>query len=245
MVRPAWRKNAVSVRVPEGFAKIVIIIDDMGVDRRHSDEAAELPGPLTMSFLPYARHLDEQTKNARAQGHELMVHMPMEPMDPDLDMGPVALRVDMNAQEFDAMLEEGLSALGGYVGLNNHMGSRLTQDQDSMGRLMSVLKKRELLFVDSRTIAGSVADDMAAAYGVPHVSRDVFLDDDPSFESVRESLEHLERIAHKRGYAVAIGHPKPHTIAALKAWLPTLADKKLALVPASAVVRITAPAAGK
>ena len=235
-----WKKNAVAVTVPEGFSKIVLIIDDIGVDHRHSDEAVALPGPLTLSFLPYAKHLDKQAKNGRDHGHELMIHMPMEPLDPDLDTGPMLLHEGMTPEEFETTLNKALSAFDGYVGLNNHMGSRLTRDRGAMEHLMDILRKRGLLFVDSRTTSNSVAANVAATYGLPHISRDVFLDDDPAPEKIRQSLAHLELVARKRGYAVAIGHPRPHTIKALKEWLPTLKDKKLALVPVSAVVKVTA-----
>ncbi|MCB9989151.1 MAG: divergent polysaccharide deacetylase family protein [Rhodospirillales bacterium] len=233
---PAWQINAVPVAVPEGQAKVVIIIDDVGVDHRRSQEVIDMPYLLTLAFLPYAAGVKGMAADARAKGHEIMVHMPMEPMNPDLDTGGIVLRHDQSAEEFEKMLDEGLGAFDGYVGLNNHMGSRLTQDEKAMERLMPALRDRGLLFVDSRTIATSVAFDVAADYGVPHAERDVFLDHDPSIEGVRASLRRLERIALSHGQAIAIGHPKDSTIAGLKEWLPTLKGKGIALVPVSAVV---------
>ena len=235
---PAWKRNAVAVPVvPNGVGRIVIIIDDLGVDRKRSREIIALPGPLTAAFLPYADDVGEMADAARAKGHEIMIHMPMEPTDPKLDTGPVALKAEMDAAMFDEMLEKAFGALDHYVGMNNHMGSRLTQDRDAMHRLMNVLAKRGLLFVDSRTIGSSVAEDMAALHGVAHTGRDVFLDHTPTYEGVVERLAAVEAVAKRNGIAVAIGHPKDGTIKALAEWLPTLAEKNLVLVPVSAVVK--------
>lgn len=233
---PAWKRYAVSAVTPPDQPKIVIVIDDLGVSREPSKAVLDLPGPLTLSFLPYAAHVEDLVDLGREKGHEIMVHMPMEPMDPDLDTGAIALTTGQTPEEFLAMLDRGLGVFGGYVGLNNHMGSRLTQDENAMRILMEQLRKRGLLFLDSKTVAASVAEKTAALYGVPHASRDVFLDDDPSLENARLSLEKTERIARRNGIAIAIGHPKTNTIEALREWLPTLADKGFALVPVSAVV---------
>ena len=235
---PLWKRNAVTApAVPEGAGKIVIIIDDLGVDRKRSREILGLPGPLTAAFLPYANDVGAMAEEARARGHEIMIHMPMEPTDPKLDTGPVALKTEMDAATFDAMLAKAFGALDHYVGMNNHMGSRLTQDRGAMNRLMNELGKRGLLFVDSRTIGSSVAEGVAALHGVPHAGRDVFLDHTPTYEGVVERLAAVEAVARRNGVAVAIGHPKDATIKALAEWLPTLAAKNLVLVPVSAVVK--------
>ena len=217
-------------------AQVVIIIDDMGMDRKRSLEMMALPAPLTLAFLPYAPHVGAMAAEARETGHEIMVHMPMEPMNPDLDTGPLTLRTDETPAAFLAILDESLSNLDGYVGLNNHMGSRLTQEREAMALLMDALKTRGLLFVDSRTIATSVAFDVAGEYGVPRAQRDVFLDHTPTIEGVRAALAHTERIAREHGTAIAIGHPKDATLAGLKEWLPTLATKGITIVPVSQVV---------
>jgi len=231
-----WKKFAVPVILDPEKPKIVIVIDDLGVSREHSQEILELPAPLTLAFLPYAERLESLVSAGKQKGHEIMVHMPMEPMNGDLDTGDIFLDMIQSPAEFDGMLEKGLGAISGYVGMNNHMGSRLTQDKEAMQRLMAVLHKRGLLFLDSRTIASSVAAETAAQYHVPYAVRDVFLDDDPSLENVRERLKQTERIALEYGQAIAIGHPKPYTIQALQEWLPTLQEKNIQLVPVSAAV---------
>lgn len=234
---PAWKKYAVSApAVPAGMARVVVIIDDLGMNHTQTQAVIDLPGPVTAAFLPYAPYVDTLAAAARDKGHELIIHMPMEPMDGKLDMGGIALSTGMEPAAFDRMLDEGLHAFSGYVGMNNHMGSRLTQDQGAMDRLMTVLHDNGLLFVDSRTIGGSVAEESAREHGVPHAGRDVFLDDDESYENVVRMLARTEAIAKHSGLAIAIGHPKANTVRALREWLPTLASKGLVLVPVSAVV---------
>lgn len=235
--QPQWERNAVPAPSPTAGAKIAVIIDDMGMDRRHTKAAIDLPGPITMAFLPYAPEVAAQADQARAAGHELMVHMPMEPLDGALDAGPQVIRAGMDPAAFDAVMAFDLDAFPGYVGVNNHMGSRATQDREAMARLMGNLKRRGLLFVDSRTIGGSVAADEAAKAGIPWAVRDVFLDDAPDLASVRESLQKVEAVARKTGLAIAIGHPKAETLEALREWIPTLAGKGMTLVPVSAAVR--------
>ena len=218
--------------------KIVVIIDDMGGASRATKDITNLPGPLTLAFLPYADDLKEKTAAALNNGHELMIHVPMEPLNPDLDLGAIALHTDMSARQIKRELNDKIfTAFTGYQGINNHMGSRLTQDAAAMKTVMAQLKTRGLYFVDSRTISSSVAGQMAAQAGVAHATRDVFLDHYTDLESVKAALEQLERVALHNGVAVGIGHPKKHTVRALKEWLPTLQAKGFDLVAASEIVK--------
>ncbi len=221
---------------PEGHGLIAIIIDDMGISLR-SKQVEVLPYALTLSYLPYAKNLKERTKRAAANGHEIMLHMPMEPMNSKLDGGPKVLRTSQSEEEFIKTLEWGLSSFDGFVGLNNHMGSRLTKDKKSMQLLMDNLKGRSLFFIDSKTIGSSVAANVARDNGIAYASRDVFIDHEQTPEFLRDALAKLEKVAQDKGYAIAIGHPHKETIAALKEWLPTLEGKGLTLVPASKLVK--------
>ena len=226
---------------PKGQGLVTIIIDDMGVSLR-SRQVEALPGPLTLAYLPYAKNLPGRTQRALQNGHELMLHMPMEAMNGDLDGGPNVLRTTQNKADFIETLEWGLSSFDGFVGINNHMGSRLTDNKDAMRRLMDHLKGKNLFFVDSKTIGSSVAADTARRAGIPYAERDVFLDHEMTRDFVTKALQKLEHIARSKGHAIAIGHPHKETIAALKEWLPTLKDKGLTLVPASKVIKYPAPA---
>lgn len=233
--KPVVVKPEPVVRRAGAPAQIIVIIDDMGMDRRRSKAIAELPGPLTLAYLPYAPDLPEETSTAKARGHELIIHMPMEPMDAHTNPGPIALKTGMSNAEMDIMLAKAFASFDGYVGINNHMGSKLTQDERAMRHVMAALKARDLLFVDSKTIGSSVASRMAAEAGLRYADRDVFLDNVNTVEAVRRNLNQLERLADRKGYAIAIGHPRDGTIGALKEWLPTLKTRGFELIPVSSV----------
>lgn len=232
----SWRRNALPFRDLNSKPLIAIVIDDVGLDRPHSRRAWELPGPLTMSFLPYAKDLREQAKAARARGHELMLHMPMEPSG-RADPGPNALLVSLTDAELKQRVTMALDSFDGYVGANNHMGSRFTTFKPGMETVLRQFKARGLLFLDSRTSAQSVGEQVAQELGVPSVARHVFLDDDESLAAVRRRLAETEAVARRQGFVVAIGHPHEATIQALAEWLPTVASKGFALAPLSAVLR--------
>jgi polysaccharide deacetylase 2 family uncharacterized protein YibQ len=242
---PAWRRYAVPAAAPAGRPLIAILIDDVGVNRRNAPRVAELPGPVTIAFMTYADNLPKLSADARARGHELMLHVPMEPMDQGVDAGPNALLTGLDEAELRRRLLWGLDRLQGYVGVNNHMGSRFTAWEPGMALVMAELRRRGLLFVDSRTIAGSVAARAADRYAVPHADRDVFLDNEQESGAVHEQLARLEQVAAERGTAIGIGHPHDGTIAALAEWLPSLEAKGFALVPVSAIVERRMQAAPK
>ncbi|WP_162912930.1 divergent polysaccharide deacetylase family protein [Rhodospirillaceae bacterium SYSU D60014] len=223
---------------------IAIVIDDLGLNRINAKRVIALPGPLTLAFMTYAKDLDRQTRAARAAGHELIVHLPMEPLGDRFDSGPNTLEVDLPPDELLRRLRWGLTRFGGYVGINNHMGSRFTGWDTGMALVLEELRARGLLFLDSRTIGNSVAKQVAQTVGVPYAGRDVFLDNESSAEAVRERLAETETIARRYGFAVAIGHPHDGTIEALSGWLPTLAERGYVLVPISGIVRRNLAASG-
>lgn len=215
---------------------IAVIIDDMGLDRRRTAKAMDLVGPLTLSFLTYARNLRAQTAVARSAGHELMIHLPMEAEDSSAYAGPKVIKRDLSDDEARRRLDWALSRFEGYVGINNHMGSRYTAHRPGMILVLSEIKRRGLLFIDSRTSSKSVAPAIAQSLAVPFAQRHVFLDDNPEADNVARQLKTLENIAKQQGYAIAIGHPYDTTLSELKKWLPTLPSHGFILVPVSAIV---------
>jgi len=235
--RERWRQYALAMPATDGRPMIAIVIDDMGLDKKEAAEVIGLPGPLTIAFMAYASDLPSQAAAARAAGHEIWLHVPMEPLDRDLDAGPNTLKTELPPEENLRRLNWDLGRLDGYVGINNHMGSRFSSWQPGMRLVLEEVKARGLAFLDSRTSASTVAGRLAGELGVPHVDRDVFIDNDETVGSVLVQLGRAEQLAEKRGYALAIGHPHATTIAALLQWLPTLKQKGLVLVPASALLR--------
>lgn len=235
--------NALPSEAPEAWPVVAIVIDDMGLDRTRSKKVLRLTGPLTVSYLTYAEGLTAQAKTAADAGHEVMAHIPMEPTG-NADPGPGALMSGATPADLRARLEAYLDGWSGYVGINNHMGSKLTSDAAAMEVVMGELKSRGLMWLDSRTDSGTVGEAMAESYGVPHIGRDVFLDNEDDEAAISAQLTKVESIARQQGYAVAIGHPRDATIAALSKWFLTLEQKGIAVVPVTEVLRRKSDARG-
>jgi len=236
-VIPAWMLAAVPVPVPQDRPMVAIIFDDLAVDQARSRQAIDLPGPLTMSFLPYGDNLDELSAAARDRGHEIMVHLPMEPKDPETDPGPHALMSALDADEISARLALNLMAIDGYIGVNNHMGSKFSSWEQGMRPVMEEIQRRGLIYVDSLTTPDTAAAALAVSLNVPYLARDIFLDYDRQPQTVEQQLLRLEKIANARGYAIGIGHPYDATIDVVRRWLETAEDRGFAVVPVSVIAR--------
>lgn len=228
--------NAVAVPVTNGVV-IAVVIDDMGLDRPRSLKAIALPGPLTLSLMTYADDLPGLVAQARKAGHEVMGHLPMEPISPKENPGPGALRVNMDEAAIRGTLAADLDGWSGYVGINNHMGSKFTADRARMDVVMAELRTRGLLWLDSKTTGDSAGPAAARAAGVPYVERDVFLDNVETVEAVNAQLAQLVATAKAHGTAIGIGHPHDATLAALRQWLPELAARGITLVPVTEILR--------
>jgi hypothetical protein len=235
--RSTWQRFAALTPPLEGRAQVAIVLDDMGLSQFRSDRAISLPRPITLAILPYGNNLDGLVARARAAGHEILVHLPMEPRSQDADPGPNALLTGLSLAELDRRIAANLLRLDGYVGINNHMGSRFTASEREMRRVMRALQARDLLFLDSLTTGKSTGYRLAREYGIPTVVRDVFLDNDRDPAKIRRQLALTAARARETGHAIAIGHPYPETLDALEGWLPGLRDRGLVLVPVSALVR--------
>jgi polysaccharide deacetylase 2 family uncharacterized protein YibQ len=232
---PAWQKWAVKTdpAIINGSDPIIaIVIDDLGPARINSHRIMDLAPPLTLAFLPYADGVKKMAGEAANRGHEIMLHLPMEPMDLSNDPGPDYLRA---GQDPLPNLIKNLAAFDGYIGINNHMGSRFTADRQAMATVLNELNDRQLLFLDSRTSAKSAVPDWIKQHPDQVIlERDVFLDHHRSMDKITGSLNQLERIARDHGFAIGIGHPYPETIRAIKHWRAEL-DNDIHLVPLSAI----------
>lgn len=238
VIQKGWKDAALPPPVGAGKKPMIaIVIDDMGIDKGRTARITALPGPITASFLTYAADLKKQAGEARRAGHELMMHVPMQPKG-TIDAGPDVLRVGMAQEEIQRRMTEYLGRLDGIVGINNHMGSAFTEHADGLRPVMQALKEHNLFFLDSKTSGRSVGSKVAAEAGIPTIDRNVFLDHEETSAFVTRQLAETEAIARKHGYAVAIGHPKDVTIKGLSQWLPTLSEKGFVLVPLSTLVRM-------
>lgn len=238
---PRWVRNAVAMDIPAGAPRLAIVIDDMGFNRAFSERAlAVLPAGVTLSFLPYGEASLPLAGQARAEGHEVMVHIPMQPLphgDVTPDMGPHGLQIGMTPADIEREMRLNLAALADLsVGANNHMGSRFTSWNEGMRAVLTVLQREGLLFLDSKTAAPTATRDAARGLVLPVISRDVFLDHASGPAEVRAELAKAAALARKKGIAVAIGHPLPDTLDVLEAELPALVSSGIVLVPISYAV---------
>lgn len=215
---------------------VAIVIDDIGYDRKIAYRFLALDVPITFSVLPFGSFNREIIRRAKNKGTELMLHLPMEPNEfPDVKPGPGALLSDMPPDILIQSLNIDIDLVPGIKGVNNHMGSRISSSPEQMRQIFSILKKRGLFYIDSRTTAETTASASANLLQLPFAERDIFLDhvDDPAF--IRRQFKALIRRARKQGYAVGIGHPHENTIKVMTEVLPDL-QKQVRLVPASMVI---------
>jgi len=218
--------------------RVSIIIDDVGYDRALAEKFMSLDAALTLSILPHSPHQQAIARIAHAQGSEIMLHLPMEPLEyPEINPGPGALLSSMSPDELLKALDENLQAVPYVKGVNNHMGSKLTTHSEQIYQVFSVLKRRGLFFVDSRTTEASVCRPSARLLQLPFAQRDVFLDHVQGPAFIRKQFRELARVAQNRGEAIGIGHPHSTTYTILKEALPEL-RQQVELVPASRLVRI-------
>ncbi len=215
---------------------VAIVIDDIGYDREIANRLLSLDAPITFSVLPHGPHSIEFASEARAKGHEIMLHLPMEPSEfPEINPGPGALLTQMSPDELIGQLNSNLDLIPGLRGVNNHMGSGISTSPEHMRQIFSILKKRGLYYIDSRTTAETVARASAELLKLPFAERDIFIDHLEDEKFIRGQLKKLIQRAEEQGYAVGIGHPHDVTHRVISEFLPLLKEK-VALVPASMVV---------
>tara|TARA_R110002073_G_scaffold28130_3_gene89639 strand:- start:213 stop:1376 length:1164 start_codon:yes stop_codon:yes gene_type:complete len=223
--------------------QIAVVMDDLGLDPKSTRRAIELPAEVTLSFLPYGRASHGLAVEALARGHEVMVHIPMEP-EGDADPGPNALLIDQSSDQIASLLAHQLDQFPGAIGFNNHMGSRFTADVRALLPVMREARARGLLFLDSRTTANTLAAKIGEAAGATTVSRDVFLDHAVGADGLLAQLDELENTARATGRAIAIAHPHELTLDVLEVWVQGLASKGLELAPISKMADPDAPSDG-
>jgi polysaccharide deacetylase 2 family uncharacterized protein YibQ len=225
--------------MPQAQAKprpvITLIIDDLGYSKRNGIRAINLPGPVTLAILPHTPHSTRLAKLAYAKGKTVMLHTPMTNVL-QKSPGPGTLSPQMSKADFMREFRKSLDSMPHIEGVNNHMGSELTQNSTRMQWIMEEVFKRRLFFVDSRTTAKSVAAKEASNAGVPTLSRDIFLDHIRTEEAVNEAFDTMVRKAKHYGNMIAIGHPYTVTMNVLEKRLPELKKQGIDLVSVSSLL---------
>ncbi len=231
-----WLSLANACLAQSPTPRIVLIIDDMGNNLDLGQRAIALPGAVNYAFLPHSTYSKTLANEANRLHKEVLLHAPMSNLH-DYPTGPGTLTPKMSQQQFVATLADNIASIPHAKGVNNHMGSLLTQLKQPMSWLMRELKQQNLYFVDSRTSPLTVAESSAREIKLPTLRRDVFLDNQRTPEAIAKQFAQLVRLSKQHGQAVAIGHPYPETLDFLEQQLPLLEEKGVELINASSLMK--------
>ena len=224
-VKPVIKKN--------GLPLVAIIIDDIGYHRRNARSIASLDNNITFAVLPFSPYGEELAIELHNNGHQIMLHLPMEPVEyPNVDSGPGSLLSDMTPDELISQLKKNLDSVPYIVGVNNHMGSKLTPMSSKMNQIFSILKQRDLFFIDSITTGRTKCASSASLLKISFGQRDIFIDNIQESDYIMGQIRQLIRKAEKHGSAIGIAHPYGATAETLKKNMPWI-KTKIQIVPAS------------
>jgi polysaccharide deacetylase 2 family uncharacterized protein YibQ len=238
-VRPAEafaeKPSAAAVR---GGPRIAIVVGRLGISASATTEAlTKLPGPVTFAFTPYAKDLQRWVARARGEGHEVLLQVPMEPLDyPDNDAGPQTLLTSLSPDQNTDRLHWSMSRLQGYVGVMNYMGARLLSSEPAVSMVAREAARRGLILVDDGASARSIAGQIASGNGVPFARADIAIDAAPTPAEIDAALAKLEAIARERGVAVGAASALPLSIDRIARWAKTLEARGIVLVPITNVI---------
>lgn len=220
------------------IAQVAIVIDDFGQDLGAAKKFLNIPLAITYSILPFQAHSQEILQLAASRGHEVILHLPMEPVEyPRINPGRGALLVAMSENKIRQTVETALDAYPNIAGVNNHMGSKFTKQADAMKVVLAELKRRGLYFLDSFTTDQSVGYSLARELNVPTRRRDIFLDHENTETFVRSQIQQLIRRAKLQGSAVAIGHPYDTTHKVLLEAAPKFEKEGIAVVYSGRLIK--------
>lgn len=221
-----------------GYGRIALLIDDFG-DRWDDfiESFLNLGIDLTISVIPGRDMSSKVAHEMMARGSEVILHLPMEPLNASFQDNGYIILADMDYQEIKRIIERSLENVPNAVGVNNHMGSKVTSDRELMTTILGEIRSRGLYFVDSRTIATTVAYDVAKSLGLRCGKRDVFIDAEKNREAIRKSIWDLAEKARTNGFAIGIGHCQAITLEVLREEIPKVKAQGFRFVPLSKVVR--------
>jgi len=218
-------------------SKVAIVIDDLGYDGNLARQFLKIEAPLSFSVLPHGNFSKDIAKKIHQAGHEVLLHLPMEPKDyPHVNPGVGALLTEMNDEKLVRVLRKSLDSLPHVQGVNNHMGSKFCEYDEKLRPVMQELKDRGLFFLDSRTTSKTQAHIVAKQLKVPSAERSVFLDNIQDPQAIRAQLERLIQLARLKGEAIGIAHPHEVTLEVLRENIPKLSKEGIELVPVSRLV---------
>ena len=204
-------------------SKLAIVIDDVGYHLKEDAAIFAMPREISVAIIPAAPYARARNQEAKSQGRDILIHMPMQPVSA-VKIEDGGLHLGMSEAQVNDRVNTAKNIVRDAIGMNNHMGSAATADPQLMTYLMTALQEKHLFFLDSRTIGKSVAGKIAKEQGVRSLDRHIFLDASNELADVQRQFKAAIHYARKHGSAIAIGHPRPNTIAVLQAGLRNLPE---------------------
>ncbi len=216
--------------------KLAIVLDDWGYSTRNLEAILQVDKPVTISILPGLPYSTMIAQKAEARGQQVVIHMPMEPKA-KIKLELTTLYTGMTDDEIRANLYKALQTVPGAVGMNNHEGSKATEDRRLMRVVFGELKKNNMFFLDSLVTNYSVCEPAAKEAGIRFIKRSVFLDNESDPAYIKKQIGKAMDLAVKNGYAVAIGHDRPNTISVLKDMIPLIESRGIEMTFVSDLAR--------
>jgi len=217
--------------------KVAFIIDDLGYETEVAKKMIELEFPITLSILPFLRYSEFIAEEGRKNNQEIMLHLPMEPSNSSANPGPGAIQSNMSEEEIRQAVRDCILNFPYIIGVNNHMGSKITENREIMEMALEEIKGYNLFFIDSMTSKDSIAYEVAQEMEIKSAKRSVFLDNENDMEYIKEQMLKVQEIALREGEAIAIGHSRINTFYVLKRMIPELIKAGIEIVPVSELVK--------
>jgi len=217
--------------------KVAFIIDDLGYETEVAKKIMELEFPVTLSILPFLQYSEFIAEEGRKNNQEIMLHLPMESSNSSANPGPGAIKSYMSEEEIRQSVRDCILNFPYIIGVNNHMGSKITENREIMEIVLEEIKGYNLFFIDSITTKDSIAYEVAQEMEIKSAKRSVFLDNENDMEYIKEQMLKVQETALREGEAIAIGHSRINTFYVLKRMIPELIKAGIEIVPVSELVK--------
>ena len=217
--------------------KVAFIIDDLGYETEVAKKMMELEFPVTLSILPFLQYSEFIAEEGRKNNQEIMLHLPMESSNSSVNHGPGAIKSYMSEEEIRQAVRDSILNFPYIIGVNNHMGSKITEDRKIMEIILEEIRELNLFFIDSMTSKNSIAYEVAQEMEIKSAVRSVFLDNENDMEYIKGQMLKVQETALREGEVIAIGHSRINTFYVLKRMVPELIKAGIEVVPVSELVK--------
>lgn len=236
LISVGYKKNNDAMAFTGNKSSIIaVVIDDFGNSSQGTEEMLNLNIPITAAVMPFLPTSVKDAQSAHDKGHGVILHLPMEPEKGKLSwLGPRGITTNLKDEEIELRVGDAIKELKYAEGINNHTGSKAMKDERVVKAVMRVAKNYDLIFLDSKTTAGSQGKKVCQELQVPYFERDIFLDNNNNVKAIENQLDKASELALRKGYAIVIGHVGPagghNTVTALKNKIRSMEEKGITFV---------------